>query len=373
LNRLKVSVITACLNSAKTIEQTIQSVIGQSYPDIEYIIVDGGSTDGTLQIVERYRNRIAKVISEKDEGVYDAFNKGVRAATGDVIYFLNSDDYLYNDKAVEKVASAFLHSEIPPVAVYGNILRINDQNGYVIVLGQELTLDKIRQGKKPMHPAFFVRRELFERYNYFDLRYRIASDYDFMIKVFKDYAERTRYIDEIIAVFRSSGISRKLSNFQKIRKETVSILNRHFENHSAREYRLDEINQMFYKKWLEILLYKQTPASKTPMERRNIRDVALFGSMEMSLLVLKDLQQAGVAVHAFLDNNERRQGLKMCDVPIVPVEWLRDHLDRISAVVFAFEGDHEEAVKRQVSDMIAPRTIPFLSWKDFVSESLEEM
>ncbi|WP_372629537.1 glycosyltransferase [Cohnella sp.] len=371
-NRAKISIITAAYNSERYIEQTIKSVLNQTcYASLEYIIVDGASTDRTMEIVRRYSESIHIVISEKDEGIYDAFNKGIMASSGDLIYFLNSDDYLYDETTLEQVLEAFYRSPQDTTAIYGNILKINESNGYRNRVGQRMTVADLEAGLMPPHPGLFVRREVFEENGLFDLRYSIASDLDFVIKLFKEKGDQCFYLDRVISVFRIGGESSNMSNRINTRRQKIEILNKHFGHSKAKAHETNELNLTYYKKWLEILLYKKQPISSVIWDR-GVRDVVIFGSMEMSLYVLKDLQNSGIKVHAFLDNSPMRQGLEMNKVGIYPVEWIRENVHRIDAVIFAFEGNHEEAIKEQVLQTSTRSDLQIVSWKQMVVWNLEQ-
>lgn len=169
---MKVSIVTVCYNSAKTIERTIKSVAGQDYTNIEYIIIDGGSTDGTLDIIDRYKDKISVLVSEPDKGIYDAMNKGIARATGDIIGFMNSDDW-YADGAIAAIVDSF--SKTDADIVYGK--TIVSKNG----ICQERingSLNDICFGMVFCHQAVFVKSDLL-RYHPFDISYKIVADYEF--------------------------------------------------------------------------------------------------------------------------------------------------------------------------------------------------
>lgn len=361
---VKISIITACFNSGKTIEATIKSVVNQTYEKIEYIVVDGASSDDTLAIVDRYRHKISRVISEPDKGVYDAFNKGVRAATGDVIYFLNSDDYLYDEKVIEMIAEQFsFHPEMK--IIYGNIEVINERNGYSFLAGQPVSEPDLQRGVMPPHPGTFVKKELLVQYGKFDLTYKIASDFDLMMTLFRNHQQESLYIDRTISVFRTGGLSSELKNMRKVQEETDEIVRKHFRQDTGRMTSPADLNLPFYKKWLEDLLLLDRPISHVLAEA-DIRKVALFGTREMALYVWKDLEKSGVTTETFLDNSVRRQDRAMCGIPIASPEWLASHSGRIDAVILAFEGDYEEDVCAQIDQIVRGRPLKVLSWKDLV-------
>lgn len=200
----KISVITICYNSVNTIEETIKSVIYQDYPELEYIIIDGGSTDGTCDIIEKYRDKIAYCVSEPDNGISDAFNKGIKAATGDVIGIINSDDMYYKN-AFAEVDAVF--TEHPDTDVtFGNIILFHDgdRQGVFKIANQDLSC--LKYTFELYHPTVFVKKSAYLTYGLFNLEYKIAMDYELLSKMYYNGAV-FRYINKIISAFRHGGIS----------------------------------------------------------------------------------------------------------------------------------------------------------------------
>ncbi len=197
---IKVSIITVSLNSEKTIEQTILSVLHQTYRDVEYIIIDGNSSDGTTEIIKRYENRIAYWVSEPDKGLYDAMNKGVKIAKGKIIGIINSDDW-YESDAVEKIVEIFSKNKDLDI-IHGGI-RIYDNEQYSSTYcppTRELNLCMIP------HPACFITKSTYDKFGLYDLSYKIAADYDFVAKVFSNKGKFI-FSKEIFANLRLGGIS----------------------------------------------------------------------------------------------------------------------------------------------------------------------
>lgn len=180
---MKISIITVCFNSAATIEKTIISVANQTYKNIEYIIVDGNSQDGTVAIITKNQDKIFKWISESDKGLYDAMNKGISMATGDLIGILNSDDTFYSDTVVEKIADFHLQNNID--ASVGNIMQ-HRENGKVVrnYSSKYWNPMKLKIGFMPPHPSIFFRRELFSKYGNYDLGFKIGADYELITRFF---------------------------------------------------------------------------------------------------------------------------------------------------------------------------------------------
>lgn len=203
----KVSVITVCYNSAATIERTICSVKNQSYKNIEYIIVDGKSNDSTIQIVKKF-SCIDKLISEEDSGIYDAMNKGISAASGEIIAFLNADDFYKKsdiiEKAVKKIISAGLD------AVYGDVDFFSpiDTNKILRRYSSKFfSPRKLAYGLMPAHPSIFMKKKIFKAVGKFNINFRIAGDFDFILRAFKDNNLRYLYMPVVFVSMQTGGIS----------------------------------------------------------------------------------------------------------------------------------------------------------------------
>ena len=205
---MKISIITVCYNSAETIGDTLRSVREQTYKNIEHIIVDGGSTDCTLDVVAAEGAHVAKLISEKDNGIYDAMNKGIKFATGDVVAFLNADDFYKDADALAQVAFVMQSEQLD--ALYGDVefFRAGQQDVVVRRYNSgRFTAGRLGWGWMPAHPALFVCRTLFERYGMFRTDYRIAGDFEFVARVFKQPELRHRHLYESLVCMQIGGAS----------------------------------------------------------------------------------------------------------------------------------------------------------------------
>jgi len=199
------SVITVCFNSEKTIEQTIKSVINQNCNRVEYIIIDGSSTDRTLEIIDKYREHIDCIVSEPDQGIYDAMNKGISKATGQVISFLNSDDW-YEPDTLEIIQEEYLHSE--QKTVFHGLCRYIDgeKEGMIHAYHHDILPEQ-----SIAHPTCFVPATLFNLYGTFDTNYRISADYDFLLRLYSNNVQFKR-IEKVLVNFRTDGASNDLSS-----------------------------------------------------------------------------------------------------------------------------------------------------------------
>jgi len=208
VDRPLVSVITITYNSAKHLDETIRSVISQDYSRVEYIIIDGGSTDGTLDIIRRYEGNIQKWISEHDEGISDAMNKGVKMSSGDIVGIIHSDDYYADPTVLRRVAEIFYHS--PQVkAVYGIQDYIDPLTGKILLTwGRDCAPSEIKKHMYIPHPTLFVRREVYDAVGLFRPDYRVAMDYEFALRLTKH--TRPHFFNYKIAVMRDMGMSGRL-------------------------------------------------------------------------------------------------------------------------------------------------------------------
>jgi glycosyltransferase len=204
----KISIITVSFNSAKTIEQTIQSVLSQRYSNVQYIIIDGASQDETLNIIERYSDKIAVFVSEKDSGIYNAMNKGLKLATGEIIGILNSDDFYADENVLNDVAKLFEQGKAD--AVYADLQ-------YVDAIDTRKVKRNWKSGKykpgdflfgwMPPHPTFFVKKEVYEKYGVFNESLKSAADYELMLRFIHKYQISIDYLPRVIVKMRSGGQS----------------------------------------------------------------------------------------------------------------------------------------------------------------------
>jgi len=207
---VKVSVITACYNRAQTIVATIDSVAGQTHRDIEHIVVDGGSTDGTLELVSGRRSSIARLITGPDKGIYDALNKGIAASTGDMIGFLHSDDVYAGSDVIQTVVEETQARSLD--ALYGDVVfvRTDDVDRIVRVYSsRRFRPSLIGWGWMPAHPALFVSRKLFQKFGSFKTDYEIAGDFEFVARIFAKPSFKYGYVPKVLVKMRMGGVSTK--------------------------------------------------------------------------------------------------------------------------------------------------------------------
>lgn len=251
---MKVSIITVVYNGAEFIRDCIESILNQTYPDIEYIIVDGKSTDGTVDIVQSYGKKVTRFVSEPDKGLYDAMNKGIRLATGDVIGLLNADDFYRHNRVIENMVALFVRSNSD--AVYGDMIYV-----------ERNTTEKLKRywrsgwytdnaflwGWMPGHLSFFAKRSVYEQYGSFRLDMKNAADYELMLRFIHKNKIKLAYMDEVTIVMRMGGISNS------------SVKNRLRANREDRlAWQINGLIPYFFTFWLKPLRKLSQYISKPP-------------------------------------------------------------------------------------------------------------
>ena len=223
----KFSIITVTYNAGKVLEDTIQSVVFQTYRNVEYIIVDGGSTDNTLDVVHKYQERICKVISEPDKGLYDAMNKGIRMATGDYLCFLNAGDELHENETLQKIVYTLKGKELPDV-IYGETAIIDEEGHFLhmrrLSTPEHLHWKSFKEGMLVCHQAFFARREL-ALANPYDLRYRFSADFDWCIRIMKQ-SKNLHNTHLTLIDYLNEGMTTQ--NHKASLKERFRIMTKHY-------------------------------------------------------------------------------------------------------------------------------------------------
>ncbi|HMO33461.1 MAG TPA: glycosyltransferase family 2 protein [Lacibacter sp.] len=227
---LTISLITVVYNRAATIERAIRSVLQQTYPHIEYIVVDGASTDGTLEILQRYRHRINTLVSEPDEGIYDALNKGIRLATGDVVGILHADDAFADERVLAEVAERF-EQDPAPDCLYGDVGFVQEQQPHRIVRYFSSSIfhrGLFRYGIMPAHPTFFCYRKYFEKHGFYRTDLEIAADFDLLLRFLKTHQLRSAYLARMLVIMNMGGKStRGINSTIKINREIKQVLKEH--------------------------------------------------------------------------------------------------------------------------------------------------
>jgi glycosyltransferase involved in cell wall biosynthesis len=218
----KITIITVCRNSAATIKDTLESVASQSFKNLEHIIIDGGSVDGTLAVINEWKKHPVRLISEPDKGMYDAMNKGLRLATGDIIGILNSDDLYYDDHVLENVSAVMDDASVD--ACYADLIYVDKNNLNKIVRywkSSDFKKKLFSRGWMPPHPTFFTRRLIYEKYGVFDLNYPLAADVELLARFLERFQIKSVYIPKIFVKMRFGGVSN--NSVMNIIKQNIAI------------------------------------------------------------------------------------------------------------------------------------------------------
>ena len=234
----KISVITVTFNAAQTLSMTMDSILAQDYSNVEHIIVDGKSNDNTIELVESYRQKYytkgyeLHIISQKDNGIYDAMNKGIQLASGTILGFLNADDFYAKNNVISLIAWGFAKPEHNINIVYGDVTYVNkDLEPVRNFRAKPYTKNAFKFGFHPPHPSFYTRRELYQIYGNFNLKYKIASDYELMLRFLEKYQLQILYIQEDFVKMRIGGISN--SSFKNVIQANIECYESFRDNHLA--------------------------------------------------------------------------------------------------------------------------------------------
>ena len=207
---MKISIVTATYNCVDTISDCLDSIVSQSHRDREHLVIDGVSRDGTLELLRSRCGEIATLVSEPDVGIYDALNKGIALANGEVLGFLHADDFYSDDKVLERVAAAFADPEVE--AVYGDLVYVARRNTNRVIRywrSGSFRHERLRKGWMPPHPTLYLRRSLYERFGAFDISYSIAADYDLMLRMLTQLQGRVVYLPQVLVRMRVGGVSNR--------------------------------------------------------------------------------------------------------------------------------------------------------------------
>lgn len=223
-NIMKITIITVVYNNERTIKDAVESVLGQTYKNIEYVIIDGKSKDNTVSIIKEYENKLGFFVSEKDNGLYDAMNKGIQCATGDVIGILNSDDLYQDFNVISDVMEQF-NIDADLDILYGNLVYVKSDDTNKIVRNWKCKpyYDRFfENGNVPPHPALFVKRSVYDKVGLFNLDYKLAADYELMLRMLKKHDFKIKYIDRLIVKMRLGGATNQsFTNIINQNKEIV--------------------------------------------------------------------------------------------------------------------------------------------------------
>jgi len=222
---MKISIITATYNSEKHIQGVIASIASQTYKNIEWVVVDGASKDATVNVIKENFTGELNILSEPDKGIYDALNKGLVLATGDIIGFLHSDDFFENETVIERIVAQFQLTNCD--GVYGDLRYVKAEDTAKIVRhwkSNPFHSSLLKKGWMPAHPTLFLKKEVYQKHGNFDTSFKISADYDFMLRILKDTTLNFAYLPQVITNMRVGGASNTLGNIQQKMKEDLKAL-----------------------------------------------------------------------------------------------------------------------------------------------------
>lgn len=363
---LKISIVTVVYNAVDTIEQTIQSVLNQNYEALEYIVIDGGSTDGTLDIIQKYQNKISYWISEADSGIYNAMNKGIAVSTGEIIAFLNSGDW-YEDGIFYYVGKCF-KDDIGILA--GKVISYGDDIQRV----QKGVCDQkeLRVRMIYCHQGIFAKRKLFEQYGKFNERYEIAADYEWLLRLHY-CGVHIKYVNRVLAYYRIGGVSSGsnfLANHEPV-KIALTALRKAKEQNKINDIEYMELERKItklYDKNMHIFYIKKA-IRENLFRNNNFRNMfknmfdsvySIFGCGEVGKECMKLLQQLDIQPKCFWDNEEKKWGMKFEGIIIKrPKEIQKDN-----TIVIIASSYYEVEIKKQLEEMGLKETVNFILYSE---------
>lgn len=356
---MKISIITVCLNSKRTIEQTIKSVIGQAHDNCEYIIIDGGSTDGTLEILNKYDESISTIISELDEGIYDAMNKGIALATGDIIGILNSDDW-YEPGIFKLVEESFRETNAD--IIYGK-LNVFKENGEKET-AKEINIEKLRYEMTIPHPTVFVRRAVYTAYGAFEQKYKISADYELMLRLYTK-GVKFYFLDKTITNFRRGGISEQQG--RQAEEETLRIARKYLACAPLRNRRYLKIlldirrRALYFEQMIDDFPYAlpELLISESGVGRKE--DIVIFGAGKWGIKAYDALLQGGMCPLFLVDNNMGKWNHSDGNRTVRPPERLKTYQGVLLILVREFSTE----ILRQVEEYQNP-DIYCITWNDII-------
>lgn len=351
---MKVSIITVCYNAEQTIEKTIQSVLSQSYANIEYIIIDGSSTDNTISVLNKYKTQIAKIVSEPDKGIYDAMNKGIRVATGDIIGIINADDW-YEKDAVENVVNAFNNSDVELVYSKTKLIYFDSASTETA----EVALERLWYDVGIMHPSVFIRKETYNRYGLFDLSYELAADYELFLRYYINKV-KFLYIDKLLVNFTLGGKS--TLEFAKGVGEVKKISLSYAHEYNGNEDIYELIENRYKEALFNMALQGPSSIIKDILDKKFMienKGLYIWGTGYYGKYFSRILKVLEIPVQGYIDNNlkEIKNGN---DIPIYNPKILSEGTYNIFIAVNGFSNEIAQQIESFQNKEIVYMTIPEL-------------
>lgn len=349
MNNIKVSIITVSYNAEQTIEQTIKSVQNQTYKNIEYIIVDGASTDSTCQIIDKYQSCIHKVISEKDEGLYYAMNKGIGYANGDLIGILNSDD-IYTEDAIQNVVEYYQKTNAD--VIYGNAMWFDQEKEIGIYRCEDIKELWFRMAIP--HPAAFVKTAAYRKYGGFNTNYSIAADYELMLRFYCNQLQ-FEHVEEVITYFRIGGKS--FQNKKSCIEDSREIALTYINQCNQKDYYLKKIYDKYYESYLEYFWEMKRQKIEEGIDAllscQSVRRIVIFGTGKWGQRMMRIAQNINIQIDCFVDNDKLKQNQPVCKIMTESPKFLKNYAGGILIAVSRYSDEIMEQIRKINRDLFA--------------------
>lgn len=338
---MKISVVTVCYNSSKTIEQTILSVVNQSYENKEYIIIDGGSTDGTQSLIRKYENNIAYWVSEPDQGIYDAMNKGIKQCTGDIIAILNSDDW-YEEEILSTIATYFTENDDIVVGTINQVVndRVYKKRGDIV------DQENIHLRMIYSHPAMIVRRAVYRNVGLYNVKYKISADYEWALRA-HNAGVCIRCVPDVFVSFRMNGISTRQAYQCRIENREIALANMGEHNPQILKNKIEEyyehiLKQSRYNDFYQVVWRQELDFIKTLFDFS--KDYYIWGTGYYGEMCYELFHELGIKIAGFIDNHIQQELLHNF-VVVTPDKICEDNIICIST------PKYESEIKEQLFRM----------------------
>lgn len=357
MNNVKISVITVCYNAEKTIARAMDSVIRQDYGNIEYIIVDGKSTDDTLSIISDNIDNVDCLISESDQGIYDAMNKGIKRATGDWIAFLNSDD-IYLDNAISQIAVECenVSNEVGIIAAQINFV----EDDFIVGRSKYDSFEKIWMGMPVAHPASFVRKEVFEKVGLFDTTYEIAGDYDFFFRCYinKIKCKFVNFITTNFSIFGVSGRER-----ERLYQEDKLILNK-YSNYCCDK----EVIEKSLLNKEKLVYFSNVKRATITKLLTTVSKIYIWGTGYWGNSIASTFDRLNVSYCGFIDNDRKKVDKIVKNHVVYSPDALDCYLEKDTAIIIAVEGAFDNIKEQICCKRYEGKIINYLDFIDRIYE-----
>ncbi len=344
---MKVSIITVSYNAEQTIEQTIKSVLNQTYEDVEYIIIDGASTDLTCQIIDKYQPYISTIISEKDEGLYYAMNKGISCAKGELIGILNSDD-IYAENAVSKVVEYYQKTGAD--VVYGNAMWFEQDREAGIYRCDDI--EELWYRMAIPHPAVFVKAEVYKKYGGFHTKYPIAADYELMLRLYSNHL-KFGHLEEVITYFRIGGKS--YQNKKLCIEDSKEIALTYINQCNHKEYYRKKIYDKYYESYLGYFWENDRSVIEKGIHNllssHSLKTIVIFGTGKWGQRVVYMLQNTNVTIACFVDNDKSKQYQSVCGIETESPDFLKNYVDGVLIAISQYGNEIMEQIRKMNSNL----------------------